>query len=192
MITRNLSVEDAEKIHDAFRSVSINRNQERMPDYGFFEYPLSLDDFKARLYDSRLSIALEDGKRREPLAYVLAYPFWQIPDLDTKNDLVLPRLKGHPELVYVDQFFMKPGLPAFIAGRLVDIWTTLAQGYTRQGTVCAIPQNPWKNIPSTRFAIDRGFSRQGVVKGKNIEFAIFGKPFWELGDKTSNLSLSIK
>ena len=189
MKTRNLSVDDAEKVYDAFRLVSIDRGQENAPDYGFYDYPLKVFDFEARLYDGRLSIALED--KGKLVAYMLAYGFWQIPDLDTGDDLVLSRLKGDSELIYLDQLFMKPGLPAHVAGRLLDIWTNLALGYTRQGVVTAIPQKPWRNVPSTRFAIHRGFRRQRVVREGDLEIGIFTKPFWELGGEISNVALDV-
>lgn len=189
MITRNLTAEDAEKVYDAFKSVAVARNQENAPDYGFFEYPLTKDDFTARLYDSRLSLVMEE--KRSLIAYIIAYPFYEIKDIDTKQDLVLPKLNVNSQAVYIDQFFMKPGFPLFMAGRFIDIWTNHAMGYQIPGTVCAIPQKPWKNIASTRFAVCRGFSRKGSVNDKGIEFGIFAKPFWELGLSASELNLEI-
>ena len=191
MITRNLSVEDAKRVHEAFRSVSISHTAEHPPDYGFCDYPLTLGDFKARLYDSRLSIALEDRQagKRQLLAYLLAYPFHQVADLDTSHDAVLEDIHAHPEVIYFDQLYMKPGLPLHIAGRLLDTWTNLAWGSTRQGVVAAVPQKPWKNVPSTRFIISRGFKREGVVKQGDLELGVFTKPFWELGDRCPVLKL---
>jgi len=190
MITRNLSVDDTEKVYDAFMSVAISRTQENPPSHGFYDYPLTLDDFKARLYDSRFSIALED--RKKLLAYILAYPFHQTTDMDIQHDLVLSRLKAPEETVYADQLFMKPGLPLFIAGRFFDTWTNLAWGYIPPGVVCAIPQKPWKNVPSTRFVLARGFNRQKIISSSGLELAVYAKPFWELGEEARKFNVELK
>ena len=182
MRTRNLSVDDAEKLYDAFRSVAVRAGDVNPPKSGFYEYELTEDDFKARLFDARLSIALEDD-RRKLLAYALAFPFYMIPDLSSKDDIVFSKLKGDSELIYLDQFYTKPGVPAFLVGRILDTWTNLAWGYTRQGVATVIPQKPWKNKASTRFAIQRGFRREGVIKSGELELGVFAKPFWWLGDK---------
>ena len=192
MITRNLSVSDAEKIFDAFKSVSVSRGQENAPDYGFYDYPLTQEDFKLRLHDSRLSIALEDGKDRRLAAYILAYPFNQVGDMDVEHDVVLANVCASASAIYLDQLFIRPGLPLFIVGRLFDVWTQLAQGYTSEGIVAAAPQKPWKNIASTRFALSHGFSRKGNVKSGNLELGVFAKPFWQLGDEAKDIKLEFR
>jgi hypothetical protein len=191
MITRNLSVDDAGRLFGAFQSVQVLPGQENAPDSGFYDYHLTEQDFKQRLFDPRLSIALEDRKDRKLLAYILAYPFYQIPNVDVSHDAVLSQVRAPADAIYVDQFFLSPGLPLHTAGRLVDVWTNHALGYTNEGVVTAIPQKPWKNNPSTRFAISRGFSRAGKVKQGDLELAVFTKPFWRLGDETYDLKIEI-
>jgi hypothetical protein len=76
-----------------------------------------------------------------------------------------------------------PGLPAFIAGRFVDNWTHILQNANVPGIVTAIPQKPWKNEASTRFAIHRGFSRKGtIIEAGDLELGIFTKPLWHALD----------
>ena len=190
MIARNLTIADAGKVYDAFRSVAVARGQENAPDYGFYDYPLTQEDFKQRLVDGRFSIGVEDGKNRELVAYVLAYSFEQVQDMDTSHDAILTQVRADRKVVYLDQLYMKPGLPLHIAGRLIDAWETLLAP-TNPGIVTAIPQSPWKNVPSTRFSISRGLRRAGTVKDGELELAVFTKPLWLPGREMRELDLRI-
>ena len=182
MRIRNLTSADSERVYDAFRSVSVDRNQQSIPKSGFFEYPLSLDDIRSRLQDNRFSLVLEEGGNI--LSYMIAYQMREARSI-SHTDPVLSALEGEGDLVYGDQLFLSPGTPIFYAGRLADFWTTLVANSNSPGVVCAIPQKPWKNLASTRMALARGFSRQGRVLDGDIELGLFSKPIW-----TSNEELA--
>lgn len=189
MRIKYLGVGDAGQVYDSFCSVAVAKGHEHTRNSGFYDYPLTEDDFRARLSCRGLSISLEEQGKL--IAYALAYPFSFVPDLDVGHDAVLKRVSADPRAVYFDQLFLKPGFPAFIQGRFIDVWTALAQEKNSAGVVTAIPQKPWKNVPSTRLAILAGFSRRATVSGGGIELGVFAKPFWRVGS-VSDISVKLK
>ncbi|MDO8563980.1 MAG: hypothetical protein Q7R87_03145 [Nanoarchaeota archaeon] len=190
MKLRHLVASDASQIYDTFRSVAVMEAQGRKRDYGFYEYPLEEQDIKSRLELARhknLGVGLFSDERKL-LAYTLAYPSSLGAGLE---DDVLRNVSLSSEHIYFDQLFMRPSLPAFFVGRLADYWTKLAQDQNFSGVFCAIPQEPWKNVSSTRFAIHRGFNRRGFVSSNNVNLGIFTKPLWEIGEVAKDIDIEI-
>jgi len=177
MRIRQLKESDLGQVFDLFSSVSVTKRQVEanpVPKSGFYEYHLQEQDMKKRL-DPSFSLALEDKGRI--VAYLIAYQLSRFHDLKQMNDPVLERLAmADPKTVYVDQLFLSPGLPAYLAGRMVNVWDSqLPVGEVPMVTT-AIPQKPWKNEASTRFAICRGYKRQSTVSSEGIELGLFTKP----------------
>src|SRR3989344_5642981 len=178
MNLRHLSIGDVGQVYDSFCSVSVSATQDRKPDYGFFEYNLSERDIKDRLalsMERELGMGLFDKVRM--LAYVLAYPYSSGKNV---KDEVLQNVVVQENVVYCDQLFIKPSLPVFFASRMLDCWTYQAMTLGFLGVFCAIPQSPWKNFSSTRFAINQGFKRRGFVSGDKVNLGVFTKPFWRI------------
>jgi hypothetical protein len=170
----NLRQTDAERVHHAFLQAAVARGERKKS--GFFEYPLTEEDIRRRLEDTRLSLSLEEQGRL--LGYAIAYPLSRISDIDRRKDPVLQRLEGEDDVVYFDQLFINNSLPLYMVGRFVDSWTNLAFSQGVKGIVCAIPQKPWKNIASTRLVLSHGFNRQNSVSEGDIALGIFAKPLW--------------
>ncbi len=179
---------DASEMFDCFSSVSINGNPESLPEYGFYDYPLTRFDFQSRLEEGgECSLGLEEKGRL--IAYVLAFPFCKTHNMNLRGDLVLRSIQCPHDVVYLDQLFMKPGLPAHDIGRLLDTWTKVVQDNKPQGVVSAIPQKPWRNAASTRLAIHRGFRRVGKVGNEKLELGIWSKPLWRAGEETYDVAV---
>lgn len=178
MRVRQLRAEDAGRVYDLFNLSRVSREdlaRDSVPKSGFYEYPHTAYEMGQKIAASEMSVALVDGEK--VLAYLLAYPIEAIPHLSLDHeDPVLERLKGKGQ-VYADQFFLQHGLPVFLAGRLLDAWDDWVRSQGIAGVFGAIPQKPWRNISSTRFALCRGFSREGVVNAEGIELGLFHKPF---------------
>lgn len=175
---------DAERIIDLFRKSQVPRgyyNAKR----GFFDYSLPDQIMLDRIAACpELSLVLENN-RGELLAYLLAYTAKDIAVHGLNQeypDPVLQKLRGaNPKVVYVDQLCASPQVPAFVAGRLVDVWTSILygerfEGERLTGSVCAIPSKPWDNVASRRLAITRGYSRVGQVTDRKVSLDIFAKP----------------
>ncbi len=186
MKVTNLRFRDAEEVFELFRSAQIGRKdlETGEPSRGFFEYPLSFQDIEDRLRDPRFSFALRDNNGRI-LSYLLAYPLSSVRGHDALGQNEDPVIKiarqQSPDFIYADQLFLSPQLPAFIAGRLFDMGDYVVQGERIPGALTAIPQSPWINRASTRFALARGFSRDGTVKSGEVELGLFSKPYWKKG-----------
>lgn len=184
MQIRTIKLSDAERIYDLFRSAAVTREDLQrgvVPHSGFFEYPISERDLTAKLQEPQLSLMLEDGQRI--LAYIIAYDVNAIKNRLLPagvNDPVLVAMQNsNPRMVYVDQLYMRPNMPAFVAGRLFDAWERIVQGERIPGAAGVVPQKPWRNETSTRFSLHRGFRRSGTVRDGSIEFGLFTKPYWE-------------
>lgn len=177
MKIRAIKPSKSERIYDLFSSVSVNREdlkRKDVPNSGFYEYPLTHEDISRRLDEQSFSLALEH--RGDILAYIISYSLSFARALP--QDPVLQKLQdSNPKNAYLDQLFLKPGLPAFVAGRICDAWDHIAQGEKIPGAVCAIPQKPWRNEASTRLVIYRGFRRDALVGEGNIELGVFSKPY---------------
>ncbi len=186
MKVTNVRFRDAEEVFELFKSAQIGRENlgTGEPSKGFFEYHLSFQDIEDRLRDPRFSFSLRDNNGRI-LAYLLAYPLSSVNGSNALGQHVDPVIKiarqQNPDFVYVDQVFIAPQLPAFVAGRLFDMGDYTVQRERIPGAITAIPQSPWVNQASTRFAIARGFSREGTVKSGEVELSLFSKPYWKKG-----------
>lgn len=187
--TRNLSVEDAERVYDCFKSAQVSEGSERSS--GFYNYPLTQRDIEMRLQDPRLCLGLELGKKRKLAAYILSYPAYLIRDMDVAGDDVLSRVEVPQETIYSDQLFLRQGLPVNLAGELSDILIKQATALTRQGAFCAIPIHPWKNQQSLQFALTRGFGIAGILRTPGLDFAVLTNPLPELGDEYGDVKIRL-
>ncbi|MEK6927858.1 MAG: hypothetical protein AABX11_05490 [Nanoarchaeota archaeon] len=190
MILRHLTPQDSGQVFDAFCSASVMEPQGRTQEYGFYEYHLEQEDIRNRLELSEhghLSVGLF-GNRKDLLAYTIAYNFHVGRQI---KDEVLQNVNVPETAIYCDQVFLNPRLPAFLAGRLTDYLTQSAQQLGVPGIFCAIPQSPWKNVSSTRFALHRGFKRRGFVSTEKTNLGIFTKPLWATGRVQEDLDIEI-
>jgi len=153
---------DLDQVFELFRGTSVSVNDVEKsnpkPKRGFYEYPMSINDLRRKMSDTTFSLLLED--RGRIVSYLLAYPAGQIQSSGMltpgHKDLVLEKLQAiDPRIVYADQLYVKPGLPTYVAGRVSDMFDYVAAGEQTPGIVTAIPQMPWMNQSSTRFALCR-------------------------------------
>ena len=181
MKIRTLKPNEAERIFELFKSASVTRNdlsREQVPNSGFYEYPLTAEDISLRLKEPGFSIALADND--EILAYVIAYQL-ETAGKNGLRDPVLTFLQDRsPDSVYIDQLFLRRGLPLYFAGRLIDSWDHIVQGEKIPSVACAIPQKPWKNEGSNRMAAWRGYRREGFVDEGDVTLGVFTKPYYEV------------
>jgi len=177
----NIRQSDFEQVYELFRSAQIRKQDLSKPvSRGFYEYDLKEQNLAERLKGG-YSFALKDNHDKI-LAYMISYRMNSITDeamiCGEHKDLVLQKLKNQ-DIVYADQLFVRPELPVFIAGRLIDFWDYVMQNENVQRIVTAIPQKPWKNESSTRFALCRGFKREDSVNSNDVELGLFAKPYWK-------------
>jgi hypothetical protein len=169
---------DFEQVYRLFQSAQIKKQDSRFLSRGFYEYGLNEKNLAERLKNS-YSFALKDSHDKI-LAYIISYKLNSISNeammCGEHQDSVLKKLKNQ-DIVYADQLFIKPELPVFIAGRLLDFWDYVMQNENIQKIVTAIPQKPWKNESSTRFALCRGFKRTDFVNDNDLEIGLFEKSY---------------
>jgi hypothetical protein len=175
----NIKSTDLEQVYGLFRSAQIRKQDLSKPvSRGFYEYDLTEKNLAERLKGG-YSFALKDNNDKI-LAYILSYRMNSITDeammCGEHKDPVLQKLRNQ-DIVYADQLFIKPELPVFIAGRLMDFWDHVMQNENIQRIITAIPQKPWKNESSIRFALCRGFKRTDSVKDNDLELGLFEKPY---------------
>ncbi len=182
---------DSERVFELFEKLQLRPeqvNSRDVPKTGFYDYQLSPEALFRRLEAGRdLSLVLEDNQGRI-LAYLLAYNLRKIDSAGLlaeqgHEDFVLSKLRyANPRAVYIDQFAIAPGLPVFIAGRLLDVWINMMYGEKVDGAVCAIPESPWQNQSSRRIALVQGFERCGKVDEISLTLGLWAKPFWKRGE----------
>ena len=183
MIIRHFRQSDSDEMFDAFKSVSLDTrdlSKRNVPKNGFFEYPLSFEEFRRRA-ESPLTLICERDNRI--IAYMISYDVWFARMLKETGmaDPVFDRIQGlESSIIYYDQLYTKPGLPAYIGARILHTADVQAENGGAPGVICAVPQSPWKNISSTRLAIMNGFAPQEYVKSGNVNLGIFTKPFLHL------------
>jgi len=180
MIIRQASTGDIERMHKLFSSMSVSRgdiSSPKIPQFGFYEYPLTEGNFAQRVNNQPFSLIIEQGV--ELKGYILAYKVRDIPSHEPK-DAVLNRIGClEKDIVYVDQLCMQPGLPIHLAGRFIDTFEHVLRCEKIPGIAAVIPQKPWTNVSSTRLALHRGLYKAGLISAGEIEFAVFGKPYWD-------------
>jgi DNA-binding protein Fis len=179
MKVSNIKSSDFEQVYGLFSSAQIRKmDLSKHVSRGFYEYDLNERNLTERLKDS-YSFALKD-RQDKILAYFISYKTNSISKeammCGNHKDPILQKLKNQ-DAVYADQLFIRPELPVFIAGRLLDYWDYIIQNENIQKIFCAIPQKPWKNESSIRFALCRGFKRTDSVLDKGIELGLFEKPY---------------
>jgi len=181
---------DFEQVYSLFKSSQVRKedlSKPIVPSRGFYEYMLTERNLAERLKND-YSFCLKDNHGRI-LSYMISYKTNSMSDKAIKcgghDDPVLRKLKNK-DMVYIDQLFVRPELPVFIAGRLFDFWDCVMQNENIQRMVGAIPQKPWKNESSMRFISCRGFERTDSVKDGGIELGLFEKSYLrgeEISDK---------
>lgn len=191
MIIRHTKNTDVKKMYDAFKSVSFSKEDFEkgyIPKSGFYDYSLTYPDFSQRV-DSPLSLICEN--RGELFSYVVAFSIGKVRELIEKgtSDPVLNKLERFDgRLIYVDQFYLKPGLPIQIGANLFDKLTSEAEKKGSPGLIGVISEKPWKNKNSIRFALSHGFSRKGTIKKQNSTLGVFVKPIIMLNSPFKNLT----
>lgn len=175
MLIRHTAPQDAPQIYEMFQAAQVSAQDPRAKN-GFFDYRLGFKDLAARV-DTPFSLVVED--RGRILSYILAFSLRQIgsishdPIHDAINQL-------DPSVVYLDQLSLQPGCPLPFVARFLDTVDYLFRSERVPGIVTAIPQQPWKNVSSTRLALARGFTRRGVVEEPNVTLGVYAKPYLKL------------
>jgi 6-pyruvoyltetrahydropterin/6-carboxytetrahydropterin synthase len=181
MKVSNIRQSDFEQVYELFKSSQVRKkdlSKSVVPSRGFYEYDLSERNLAERLKND-YSFCLKDNHDKI-ISYMISYKISSLSNEAMKcgnhNDPVLQKLKNQ-DMIYVDQLFIRPELPVFIAGRLFDYWDYVMQNENVRKVAGAIPQKPWKNESSMRFVLCRGLKRTDSIKGNNMELGLFEKSY---------------
>lgn len=177
MIITSPTSSHIEQIYELFMNAQVSR-QNPTPKNGFFEYDLSFDDVLERA-SSQFSLVLCNNQGKV-MGYILAQDLDAIRRMRT-SDPVYTRINFFDgRVVYVDQLFCNN---LTLTGRLTDAWEHMIRGEKAPGIITAIPEKPWQNQSSTRLAIERGFSRTGIlVSTDKVDLRLFAKPYLPIDD----------
>jgi hypothetical protein len=179
MIIRHVRVNDIDQIYSLFRERSITKKDiPKSPKTGFYEYPLTEEAMKVRL-DEEFSLILDKNGKIE--CYILAYPFNKINEiLKVKTDSVLEHLAKNLKGIYIDQIVLPADAPLHNAGQLMGAWHHIIHGEEIKDVCAAIPEKPWYNSTSARFAIAHGFKRIDAVSEPEVTLGIWKKEYYPI------------
>jgi hypothetical protein len=177
MHIRHVTSGDLDQIYSLFQERSITKKDIRKnPKTGFYEYPLTEEAMKVRL-DEEFSLILDKNGKIE--CYIIAYPSNKIKDiLKVKTDSVLEYLTNNLRGIYIDQIVLPENAPLHNAGQLMAAWHYIAHGEKIENVCAAIPEKPWFNLSSTRFAIAHGFKRIGAVSEPDVTLGMWKKEYY--------------
>ncbi len=179
MIIRHVKSSDLDQMYTLFLDRSITKKDiPKNPKNGFYEYPLTEEAMKVRL-DEGFSLILDKNGKIE--CYILAYPSNKINEiLKVKNDSVLEHLANNLNGIYWDQIVLPKNVPLTYAGQLVGAWHHIVHGEKIETVCAAIPEKPWYNMSSSRFAIAHGFKRIGAVSEPEVTLGIWKKEYFPI------------
>ncbi len=175
MLIRHTRPADSPQIYEAFQAAQISAQDPRndVAKNGFFDYRLGYQDLAARV-NTPFSFVLEQDGRI--LSYILAYTLGQVnPQSADPVHHAIGRFD--PGVVYLDQLFLESGCPLPLAARFLDTVDYVWRSERIPGVVTAIPEQPWKNVSSTRLALARGLTRRGIVERPTVTLGIYVKPY---------------
>ena len=184
MMLNHPSKLDVERMYELFQSAQVRKSdidRKVVPKRGFYDYNLTYEAFAARLAEKETSLVLRRGN--EIIAYAITFPVSQIQAIQkSQHDVVLEEISGaDPKAIYWDQLFIKDGLPIYYAGRLFESLTHILRAESVPALIAAIPQEPWQNTSSTKFALTHGFKQESKVNEEEMTLGLFTKPFWNIG-----------
>jgi hypothetical protein len=183
MIIRHVRASDIEQMFDCFREAAIRTadlTNPRAQKSGFFEYPLTFKQFRARAESPLTLVGVRNGRI---ITYAISYSLKEAKALQQRgmSDPVLDSLSDlDNSVIYHDQLYLQPGLPIYVGARMLHTATTQAQNEDSPGVIGATPQKPWKNVSATRLLAYHGFKRIGLVEEGLVSLGLFVKPFWHL------------
>jgi len=190
MKIQTIKPNDAHEIYDSFMSAQVTRENCSGRKSGFYEYALSFEEMQKRVGLSAqegLGLTLRDNQRL--LSYLIAYRRGQAQQVD---DEVLRAVSVDDKAIYADQFFISPGLPVYVAGRVLDSWNNLVYSREQRGLFSAVAWKPWRNLAAAKFNMCRGGKVSGFVREGDLSLAIFTNPLWRLGDNPRKFEIQFE
>lgn len=184
MIIRKVRASDISEMYQKFKEVSVTAEdikKGKRPISGFYEYPLSYQEFERRALSPLSLVCVNNGR---VVSYLLSFPISEIRKMlrEGYEDPVFKRISGlDSEVIYFDQLLVERGLPANVfAARVLQTGDKLAQNIGSPGVIGATAERPWSNIASKKLIRFSGFLKQEELPQTNFTLGIYTKPYWKL------------
>jgi hypothetical protein len=155
----------------------------RNPKSGLYEYPLSEEDFRARM-DANFSFVMRDSLGNG-VSYALFIPASQarsVQERSSYSDRALAKmLEADPRTIYWDQICQRQGVPLHAGMRLIDTAEFVIRNEGFNGVLGAVPIEPWFNRESFALVTYRGMRCESRVAAERVKLGIFTKQYALLG-----------